>query len=188
MNRQPRRNPQGPNFYAGQRPPVVKPIDICGRGFYETGRPPSESGGPSFNTPALPTIAWENIARISSQPSWLMFLHAAFDPAWLVPSQYVLLFDLNPGDATQLALMTVGAIARFTLGPPNQPGGTIIYESGAEVVPIADDPEELWSFGLPFNFGIIAAASSTPRVYTPPQLPPPPAAQGVVAITARIQT
>lgn len=176
------------NFYAGSRPPIVKPIDICGRGMYETGRPPSTTANnaPNFNTPQLPTRAWESISPISFQPSWLIFLHAVMNPLWDATSQYVLLFDLSINDPAQLALVVPGAIARYTLGPPSAAGGTIIYESSAEVVPIADDTAELWSFGLPFNFGITAAFSSTPRVLTAPQIPE--GADGVGSIVARIQT
>ena len=187
------------NIFRGERPPIVKPIDQCGRGLYETGRPPSATGadGPGFNTPALPTVAFENEARIASQPAWLMFLHATFNANW-AQAGYVLIFDLTASDPSQLALIQPGAISRYTLGPvPASSGGTIIYESSAEVVPLVQAipkvmhhgrqehmPGDIypWSYGLPFNFGIYAVASSTPRVYTPPQ-----GNFGVASFVARVQ-
>lgn len=178
------------HFYNGSRPPIVKPIDSCGRGFYETGRPPSGSG-PSFNTPGLPTTAFENISSISSQPCWLLFLHATFNQEW-DQDGYILLFDLNASDQNQLQLVTAGAVARFTLGPVlASSGGTIIYESGAEMIPQINvgsgiNPNFVpWASGLPFNFGIVAAASSTPRVLTSPV---GPGGDPVSSVVARIQT
>lgn len=176
------------NFYKGSRPPIVKPIDLCQRGLYETGRPPSgpAAGGgdaPNFNTPRLPTKLWENLAPVSSQPGWLMFMLTTFLETWNLPG-YVLFFDLNPSDPNQLQLVTANAVARYTFGPvPAASGGTLIYESTAESIPLVQPHHSPWAYGLPFNFGIIAAASSTPRRLTAPDID-----TGVMSLTARVQT
>lgn len=164
-----------------QRGPLVKPIDSCWRGTYETGK------GGNFNTPNLPTAGFEAQANVAFQPCWLTFLHAALLLGG--DERYVCLFDLNPGDPQQLALVVPGAVARYTFGPvPAGQGGTIIYEASAELIPVPfqgapqGGPEKPWAYGLPFNFGIVAVASSTPRVYTQTAIP------ASMGLTCRVQT
>ena len=164
-----------------QRGPIVKPIDSCWRGFYETGK------DGNFNNPTLPAVAFEAQAFISKQPCWLTLLHAAFTV--VDQDLYVLLYDLNPADPAQLALLVANAPARWTLGPvPALTAGTIIYEASAELIPLPfqgspqGGPEKPWAYGVPFNFGIVAVPSSTPRVWSQPIVPE------CVAITARVQT
>lgn len=164
-----------------QRGPLVKPIDSCWRGYYETGR------GLNFNSPGLPTVAFEAQAEVAKQPCWLVMAHAVF-PA-IAQDRYLLLYDLNPGDPAQLALVVPGAAARFTFGPvTGNGGGTIVYEASGELVPVPfqgapqNGPDKPWAYGMPFNFGIIAVPSATPRIWT--QLVNPVS----LALTCRVQT
>lgn len=164
-----------------QRGPIVKPIDSCWRGTYETGR------DGNFNNPTLPTVAFEQVAQVSRQPCWLLYAHASFIIEQ--DTRFVLLFDVNPGDPAQFAQIVPGALARYSYGPiPAGLAGTLIYESSAELVPLPyqgapqGGPEKPWSYGLPFNFGIVAVASSTPRVFTQTLTP------DCMALTCRVQS
>lgn len=167
-------------------PPLIKPIDANGRGEYETGKQ-------SFNDPAQPSIAFETQANILQQPGWLTMLSAAFPslddeentfPAWL------LLFDLTTDLVNKLfsvatGLIPDGAIARYSMGPVRASdmgisGGSVWYEATAEEVPCRTAIGQFPSNcppgdrprlppdvkGMPFNFGIIAVVSATPRILT----------------------
>lgn len=164
-----------------QRGPIVKPIDSCWRGTYETGK------GGNFNDSTLPTIAWEQVAQVSRQPGWLMYAHGAF--LLTQETRFVLFFDVNPGDPAQFAQIAPGALARYSFGPiPAGLAGTLVYESSAELIPLPyqgapqGGPDKPWAYGLPFNFGIVAVASSTPRVLTQPAIP------DCMSLTCRVQT
>jgi hypothetical protein len=170
-----------PGHQSFQRGPLVKPIDSCWRNYYETGRT-------NFNVPGLPTVAFESQAFVSKQPCWLTMVFAAFD--LVAAPLYVLLFDINPADPAQLSLVVPGtAFARFSFGPvPAGTSGTLLYEASAELIPVPyqgapqGGPEKPWAYGLPFNFGVTAVASSTPRVYTQPVNP------NCMALTCRVQS
>lgn len=184
---------QRQHFFANCPPPPVKPIDRCERGQYETGKA-------NFDTPDSPTQAWESSSIANSDanstvlpmPGSLMFLHATFSTAVVVPV-YVLLYDMDPTTVQQFP--GPGAIARYTLGPcvpiptvadPTvSSGGTVTYEATAEEVYNAPGGPDrrARSIGLPFNFGIVAVASFGPRVYTLSEL-----ATMEWALTARFQT
>lgn len=150
--------------------PLINPANSDGRYFYETGRDGAFQV-PINNVPAADWVLFEDRSRIARQPCWLTFLHAA------IPDQdspvYVLLYDVNPDTNNIDALVISGMPARYSLGPVQATGigGTIIYESEAEEVPCRVDPRKYphgppTVKGLPFNFGILAFASTTPRFYT----------------------
>lgn len=151
--------------------PLQQPATSYRRGYYETGR------DPNFNTEVLATTPWESVAIVSRKPCWLTLIHVVF-PVTFPPGQqedaYALLYD-----TTDTSLIVAGAIARFTFGPVIAgSGGTIIYEAEAEEVPCIPQCEGVKARGIPFNFGLIVAASTTPRILT---------TLDEMAVTARIQ-
>ncbi len=188
--------------------PIVKPIDANNRGEYETGKS-------NFNDPSQPTLAFEAQSNILQQPGWLTSLFAVIPklanatvPAW------ILLFDLTPKLVNGLwgistGIVPDGAIARYSFGPVRADdlalqGGSIDYEGSAEEVPCRPATGQLPGCapgalprlppdvkGMPFNFGIIAVASSTGRVLTTgvfvPQTGFVPYGLSM-SITARMQT
>lgn len=185
--------------------PMIKPIDANGRGEYETGKA-------SFNTHEQPAFAFETQANILQQPGWLTSLFGVIPqladtllPAW------ILLFDLTPALVNQLFTIATGivpddSIARYSLGPirPSDhaaTGGSIVYEATAEEVPCRPATGQQFQAscgpdgkprlppdvkGMPFNFGIIAVVSSTPRILTTKDGQGTPLGL-LMAITARMQ-
>lgn len=168
--------------------PLQNPANNDGRYFYETGR-----GGsfqiPITQVPAADWVPFEATALIARQPCWLTFIHVAVPDIVLNSQVYLLLWDVDPNTPGIDALIAAGMPSRYTLGPVPDTGfgGTIIYESSAEEVPCRVDPRRYPPGtrppevrGLPFNFGIFAAASESPRVWTNDKAL-------TVAITARMQ-
>lgn len=181
--------------------PIVSPIDANGRGEYETGKS-------SFNSPTQPAFAFETQANILQQPGWLTSLFAVVPPlANTTAAAWILLYDLTPELVNQLfglstGIVPQGAIARYSLGvvtPTDhaETGGAVVYESSAEEVPCRPATGQFPTHqdrprlppdvkGIPFNFGIIAVVSATPRILTTE------AGLGIslgltMAITARMQ-
>lgn len=152
--------------------PTMLPTERGGTGQYETGKD-------SFNTPKLPTVLWEptESAVIAKQPCWLTFLNVIVNPA-ITTVVYALLFDLNINDPQQLAdLMSGNVGARYTLGPvPASTGGTIVFAPVSEQIGKDGSVIE----GLPFNFGLVLLASTTPRFHTSPE-------NDAIAISARVK-
>jgi hypothetical protein len=162
-------------------PPAVKPVDIGRHGQYETGKGTGETQ--SFQ---LPTVAFENVARVSIQPCWLMLMNIAFLETLAVPA-YALVYDINGSSVEQLSLLVNGAIARWTLGPvPNGlGGGSIMWSPESEHIPDDTVTGDETSIGIPFNFGITVVLSSTPRRLTNILVAEVPVAG--LAVTARFK-
>lgn len=152
--------------------PLIDPVNNDGRYFYETGRDGSFQIPVTLADP-IPA-AFEGQSFICKQPCWLAFLHAQ------VPIQannvFVLLYDVFPDANTAQDIITRQIPARYSFGPilaAPASGGTLIYEAVAEEVPCRVDAARRHPSGyvptvkgLPFNFGILAIASSTVRVPT----------------------
>ena len=142
-------------------PVPSKPTQSCERFGYETGQP----GIAPLTAPA----AFEQVEQVLDRPGWIEIFEATIDLG-APPLVWLLVFD-----AQNAQVATARAFARYTYGPI-VPGGTMVRAY-----------EEWWMGaggrtdfrGVPFDFGCVVFASTTPGLLT---VAPP-----VMRLTARGQ-
>ena len=155
-----------------------RPTQMFGRFYYETGRGEATTGAGGSVIPAA--AAWEAIAIVASSPCLLTCAEMVLSDAAADGTDYwVLAYDVNANSADVAAAIANGSIgaARYTWGPFNAPGGTIVREPG-ELFELVGDCERQRTSGAPFDLGCVLVLSLTPRVVT---LSP----DDLLAVTAR---
>lgn len=164
--------PGGSNIMAPPPPqvfaPPQQPSTSCHRYTYQTGIAATGSVGAGQTQPST---SWETNALIANQACWLMSLMVAINVG-AVGDQYILLYD-----AATIAGVDQNKPALLTLGPLEAGDTLILSEPVTEQYHLAGrQPFKGW----PFDRGIVAMTSGSPRVWTE-------GSNGVTAYTARVQ-